>query len=409
MMEEDEQGMDMERLWQQLKAEDRQRIRETLGEADENIRTKGIYTVEGRQLLTGYDYGQFYDWDLYFENIYALYHGETRFCFSNLEAFFALRQPDGFIPRSFGPYPYGQRHPFKPFIAQLVLMGCNTLGDYTFARVHFDEMLSYLRCYETRYDGDGNGLCSWVNADASGMDNQNSRVLPNGHGEGVDLNCYLYREYTALSALAEACGRKEDAPRLAEKARRIGRAVNAFLWDEGVGFYFDRDDEEDELVPVKGVSGFMPLWAGIATPAQAEKLVGHLRNPAEFAAPYPIPSLSMDDRLFDPTGEQAPSPVCNWNGPTWIPTNYMVFHGLLRYGYREDALSLAEKTLALATEKNHTLREYYNSLTGEGYGRNPFYGWSALACVMTAEALGEIDPTALPGAPVPPLLKGLGL
>lgn len=38
-------------------------------------------------LLTGYSYGEFYDWDLYFENIYMSYFGVSDYCFSNLKAF----------------------------------------------------------------------------------------------------------------------------------------------------------------------------------------------------------------------------------------------------------------------------------------------------------------------------------
>ena len=40
------------------------------------------------------------------------------------------------------------------------------------------------------------------------------------------------------------------------------------------------------------------------------------------------------------------NPSC-WLGPIWGVSNYMVFEGLCRYGYIDDAKELAEKTITL--------------------------------------------------------------
>lgn len=381
-------------------------LQNRLNEVNNDIMTKGIvyHKKTNDYLLTGYDYLQFYDWDLYFENIYALYNGESHFCFSNLNHFFKLQKRDGFIKRSFGSKNYGWNHPFKPFIAQTVLLGCNARQDYSYANKHFEQIEKYLQSYYKRYDFDKNELCCWKNADASGMDNQNSRVLRNGHGEGVDLNCYLYREYEALAILAEKIERTEKAELFKRQAEKIKTAINTYLWDEKTGFYYDRYDKTGELHLVKGISGFMPLWAGIATEEQAERLVKeHLRNPKEFASPYPIPALSMDSPAYKQFGTQPPNGLCNWNGTLWIPTNYMVFHGLIDYGYMEEAKQIALKTFEAVFFQNNNTREYYNAVTGEGYGRNPFYGWSALAYYMPLECLLQYDPTKMQTQSVHPL------
>ena len=64
--------------WEKL---DREHLRKSLEKVNRNIRTKGIlgtrvselYLPMG-ELLTGYAYGEFYDWDLYFENdLYGLF------------------------------------------------------------------------------------------------------------------------------------------------------------------------------------------------------------------------------------------------------------------------------------------------------------------------------------------------
>ena len=65
------------------------------------------------------------------------------------------------------------------------------------------------------------------------------------------------------------------------------------------------------------------------------------------------------------------NPSC-WLGPIWGISNYMVFDGLVKYGYTEEAKELAEKTIALFgrdIEKCGELHEYYDPETGEGQGR----------------------------------------
>lgn len=383
-------------------------LKERLNSVNNDIKSKGIiyYKKTDSELLTGYDYQQFYDWDLYFENIYQLYNGTSKFCFSNLDAFFKFQKRDGFIKRSFGTRNYGRFHPFKPFIAQTVLLGCATQNDYSYAEKNFNRIERFLQSYYKRYDYDNNGLCCWKNADASGMDNQTSRVLKNGHGEGVDLNCYLYREYLSLSVLAEKIGETEKADSFKKKAELIKEKINEYLWDDKTGFYYDRNDKNGKLNMIKGISGFVPLWAGVASKEQAKRLVEeHLLNEKEFASPYPIVTLSMDSPAYAQYGENPPSGICNWNGPLWIPMNYMVFHGLMDYGYTETAKDIALKTFEAVFFKNPVTREYYNAVTGEGYGRNPFYGWSVLAYFMPMEYLLNYNPMKINDEAIKPLAE----
>ena len=89
-------------------------------------------------------------------------------------------------------------------------------------------------------------------------------------------------------------------------------------------------------------------------------------------------------------------------GPTWIPTNYMAFHGLMKYGYKDAAKELAEKTFEMVLSEDAT-REYYNAENGCGMGLNPFWGWSTLAYFMPLECELGYDPTDLQFADYVPL------
>lgn len=383
-----------------------------LDSLNRDIATKGLHDhpgVDGK-LLTGYAYGEYYDWDLYFENLYLSYYGVSDFDFTNLKLFLDKQQPDGFVSRTIGiTYPRPTQM-FKPFMAQLVVLGASQNGNnYDWLRANY-----YLRLqkYIDRwfaYDHDGNGLPVWNSSDASGMDNQISRSgdLESYRDEGVDLACYLYRELQAMEIIATKLGKSADSKMYAARAERLAKAINKVFWNEQDGFYYDRDEKTGQAIKVKSVAGFLPMWAGVASAAQARRLVrDHLLNRNEFWLKYPVATYAKSDPDFY---EGSKSGECNWKGPAWIPTNYMIFHGLLQYGYNDEAKELALRTLRLALVANPATREFYDSDTGKGNGMNPFWGWSSLAYVMPIDFARHYDPMEL-HAPVRPLIKSeLGL
>jgi len=363
-----------------------------LGEVNLDIKSRGVLfdSISKKELITGYEYGQFYDWDLYFENIYLSYYGISKFNFRNLDAFFMLQQSDGFIKRSFGPKDYGKDHMFKPFIAQIVLLGSLQEESYEWARCNYDNITKYLDKWFS-YDDDHNGLVYWPGgADHSGMDNQFSRCI--GKSEGVDLNCYLVRELQAMAVIAEKLGLPKERDEFLRKAKALSDVINKNLWDSADGFYYDRDELTGKLTKVKSVAGFTPLWAKIASKKQAKILVTkHLQNPEEFWANYPLASYAKSEPDYY---QKLKYGECNWRGPAWIPINYMVCHGLVKYGYKEIAFDLAYRTFDLVLRNKNT-REFFNSETGDGFGCNPFYGWSTLGYFLPLEIEMGYDPTEI--------------
>ena len=64
-----------------------------------------------------------------------------------------------------------------------------------------------------------------------------------------------------------------------------------------------------------------------------------------------------------------------WRGPTWVNAAWLMWLGLTRLGYREQADELAERLARTVLQSG--LREYYNPFTGDGMGAVDF-GWSSL-------------------------------
>jgi putative isomerase len=148
-----------------------------------------------------------------------------------------------------------------------------------------------------------------------------------------------------------------------------------------------------ELIRVKGVSAFTALWAGVATDEQARSMVyEYLLDAKHFWSPFPVATLARSERWY--TRDWLPADLgCNWRATTWMPTNYMVYHGLKRYGFHDLASLLAYRSYQLVKMSGD--REWYDAETGDGCGLDPFWGWSLLGHFMEYEDQNGLDPTSL--------------
>lgn len=299
----------------------------------------------------------------------------------------------GFVARTMGVSWLKPRHQFKPFLAQIALLGSRQTGDYRWLLgKYYERLKKYLDYWFWFCDLDKNGLCVWDGSDHSGMDNQVRRLGYDGvmTVEGVDLNCYLVRELWAMAEIATETNRVDEADGFRRHAQRLAGLINDVFWDEVDGFYYDRDERRGAPVKIKSIAGLLPLWLGIVSEDRAQRLVkDHILNPEEFWSPYPLASWAKSEPDYYPERRGA---ECTWMGATWVPTNYMIFHGLMKYGYKDVARELAEKTFDMVLSESAT-REYYNGETGAGQGLNPFWGWSTLAYMMPVEYQLGYDPT----------------
>jgi hypothetical protein len=183
--------------------------------------------------------------------------------------------------------------------------------------------------------------------------------------ECLDLSLMMVREMRSLAEMALQLERNEEARDWREKAEHLAQMINERMWHEdheffySVGkadhsFYFmSRDLKRQEII------GFLPLWAGAVTPERAEKLVRHLTDPEKFWRKNGVPTLAADDEWYSPYVDYC----CKWNGPVWLLWDYMVFDGLIKYGYHALAGELAEKMISavgLQLSKNHNFWESYS-------------------------------------------------
>jgi hypothetical protein len=188
--------------------------------------------------------------------------------------------------------------------------------------------------------------------------------------------------------------------RIAAGEPSITPAITERLWDERRGLFLDlargrvarpnRTDEAaggDRRVRVSTWSALAPLALPDLPEAIGRRLVEeHLLDPRRYWLPFPPTSVSAQEPSFEPRKWQGPLRRLYWRGPTWINAAWLLWIGLLRLGYDDEATQMSKRlSQAVAGER---LREFYEPRTGEGLGAREF-GWSSLI----AELL-EPDPSA---------------
>jgi alpha,alpha-trehalase len=148
--------------------------------------------------------------------------------------------------------------------------------------------------------------------------------------------------------------------------------INSLMWDDAPGLFVDYNTRKRQRSSYRYVTTFYTLWAGLATPAQARRLVANLRL---FERAGGLQTSTQD------TGQQ-------WDAPFgWAPTNWLATEGLAQYGYTADADRIAKKFMATVQtgyEHDGTIREKYNMDTGSsdvnvttGYKTNVVgFGWT---------------------------------
>ncbi len=391
---------------------------------ENDLMQRGIFTDAdtGRPYFTGYAYRTLYDWDQYFESIVQVYMGwPSDYIRNGVTIFLDHQRESGLISRSVPSNEYHDPEHVKPFLSQMALLVIDNYGerDWILSDHYFGRLRRYLDYWLEDMDGNGNGLSEWMSSPHTGMDNQHERAgfWRDRLSEGVDLNCYLVRECRAFAQLADLHGRASLAEVYRGHADALAERIRTVMWDDEDGFFYDgnaRAGEQpfsrhagwasamnnrqgaDSRIRVKTVAGFAPLWARVATPEQARRLVyDHLLNAAEFWSAYPVPAMARSERWY--SRDFHPADLgCDWRAKTWIPTNYMLYHGLRWYGYRELASVLAHQTVNLVHRAGNC--EYYDAETGGGCGLDPFWGWSLAAHFLPYEENATTDITEIQDA-----------
>ncbi len=183
--------------------------------------------------------------------------------------------------------------------------------------------------------------------------------------ECLDLTLMVVKEMRTLAKMADELGKPRESKNWDRKADRISDLVNKIMWDEETGFYYHVDKKNHEFnfmerdLKREEIIGFLAMWAGVASEDQASLLIDKLTDPEKFWRKYGVPTLAADDPWFSPYVDYC----CKWNGPVWLLWDYMVFHGLVNYGYNDLAIELGNKMILAVTTQLSANHNYWESFS----------------------------------------------
>ncbi|CAG8625990.1 14122_t:CDS:2 [Dentiscutata erythropus] len=186
----------------------------------------------------------------------------------------------------------------------------------------------------------------------------------------IDLNSLLYKYEVDIGEIIlrifdnhfDIDGTIETSEPWFERALVRKERINKYLWNEDECLYYDYDISQQKQSIYESVTAFWALWAGCASPEQAEKLVK-----------VSLPKFEALGGLVSGT-EESRGPITldrpnrQWDYPFgWAPHQIMTWRGLENYGFMTDARRLAYRWLFTITKSfvdfNGVVPEKYDVVT----------------------------------------------
>lgn len=168
------------------------------------------------------------------------------------------------------------------------------------------------------------------------------------HYNPVCLNSLLYLMEVQSAEIMRILSHHNDATKWSERARERAGRINRLMWDSKKGLYFDYDFVHQRVREYPFLTTFYPLWAGIASRAQADRVV---RNLSLFECPGGLQTSTHH------SGDQ-------WDAPFgWAPLQWIAVQALRRFGYQAEADRVSKRFLTLVLreyERSGTLMEKYD-------------------------------------------------
>ena len=170
----------------------------------------------------------------------------------------------------------------------------------------------------------------------------------------LDLSCLKLLAFDILSRVALYFDLPEHK-KYAKACKEMIQLINDTFWNDPEGLYMNRYVMGQWGVSY-GATAFYPLIAGaVDTPQKLSKLVNSLTDQRKFWGKYVVPTLSVGNPEYGRRGKpnnngHREPPYLMFRGSIVPYVNYIIYHGLCRYGLDEIAGQVAYKSAKLWTD-----------------------------------------------------------
>lgn len=184
----------------------------------------------------------------------------------------------------------------------------------------------------------------------------------------VDVNSLLYKyekDFEFLigtyfkNGFTGTNGKSYSAAYFHEKAEARKILMRKYMWDDKAEGFFDYNQNTAKRSDFVSATNFFPLWAGLATQEEADKMVKHLMHELKAQGGFTGSDKASLDKYA--TGDVQRQ----WDYPNgWAPHQMMLWKGLIDYGYENEAREMIYRWLWTITQNavdyNGTIPEKYD-------------------------------------------------
>ena len=343
-----------------------------------------------------------YRWQWYWDSCFAAIawrHFDAQRSRAELETLLAAARPDGFIGHTIfweslvsGPRTlfYNVIHRDDEMTATiqppaLAFAWAMAVGDPALE----PRILAHHAAISSRRDLEGDGLLWIIQPDESGLDaSPQFDPIWRHRAQGLPGFIELVRRNREREFRIEAV-RAGGGPvvcevmtnvlhglsRLALGQPSITPALIARLYHEPSGLFLPAvEPAVTERIPLTWAA-LSPLALPDLPEAIGHRLVEYLFDEHLFWTILPPTSVALNEPSFS-LREHFDGLRRYWRGPAWVNSAWLLWRGVVRLGYEEQAATLARAITETVAREG--LREFYNPHDGRGMGAEDF-AWSALA------------------------------
>jgi len=201
----------------------------------------------------------------------------------------------------------------------------------------------------------------------------------------VDLNCLLWNLEKTIAKAYTITGEKEQSKKFETFADKRKVAINKYCWNEETKFYFDYDYVSRKQTPSLNLGAAFPLFFKIASKEQVAGVEQLLKERFLFDGGLITTTETTDQQWDAPNG--------------WAPLHWIAIQGLANYGYREIAVEIAKRWLALnkkVYKNTGKMMEKYNVVDikliagGGEYPTQDGFGWTNGVYLALDQWLNEV-------------------
>ncbi|WP_420322546.1 alpha,alpha-trehalase TreF [Flagellimonas sp.] len=202
----------------------------------------------------------------------------------------------------------------------------------------------------------------------------------------VDLNCLLYFMEKILYRACVLKGDREAQNEFSKRSQLRKLTIQQLFWNADTGYFHDYNYKKESTTPELTMAGVYPLYFGLATRDQAEKV-------KEVVMTKFLKDGGLVTTL-EYSGQQ-------WDAPNgWAPLQWIAVRGLMNYGYLDEAKEIMQRWLTLnekVYKNTGKMMEKYNVedlslLSGGGeYETQDGFGWTNGVAVGFRQLLEDMD------------------